>query len=269
MPVLSGSGMQKFLHIVRSCIPYLMFLLIYGINKVVHIQPLLEDIGCVHIHTINTIEEFIFGFHPHKVISSMHNSFLDIMSAIPYLIHYIIPIIFPLYLFLTGRVDDIPKFYWLLGWMMWVHYFIWLIFPHTPPWVLDHMERNNASTISIAMHHKEGCAFSRVDKMTGIKFFYNMFNGNPIPYASFPSGHVAWPTTIHLTGGPGGNLFLLYILWMCWATMYSCHHYLLDAIGGFVVVVATKKVLTYLQDKAVCSSDYKCRPNGIACPFHV
>ncbi len=262
--------MQKFLHIVRSCIPYLAFLAVYGLNNVLRIQPLMEDIGCVHIHTINSIEEFILGFHPHRIVSSLHNSVLDVLSAPPYLMHYVIPILFPLYLLLVGRVDDIHKFYWLMGWMMWLNYFIWLVFPHTPPWVLEHMDKNNATTIAIAMKHKEGCAFNRLDKMTGIPFFFNMFNGNPIPYASFPSGHVAWPTVIHMVGGPGGNLFIFYILYMTWATLYTCHHYLLDAIGGLAVVYVTQKVLTYLQEKAVCSSDYKCRPTGVTCPsFHV
>ena len=268
--VTGNAALQKISHVIRSMLPIVFFLTIYALNPTVHVLPMVEDIGCVHIHTINAIEEFLFGCHPHRFVSALHNPFLDMMSAVPYLIHYIIPIVFPLYLLLKGQFDDIPRFYWLIGWTMWAHFLIWLIFPHTPPWVLDNIHRYNlTSSTAVTMKHREGCAFERLDRLTGQPFFYNMFLSNPIPYASFPSGHVAWPTVIHVIGGPGGNYFTIYLAWMIWATMYTCHHYVLDAIGALVLVWITQRVLKYLTDKQVCSSDYKCRPVGIACPFHV
>jgi len=255
---------------MRSAIPYIAFLILYALNNILHIQPALEDIGCVHTYTINRIEGFILGFHPHEIVSAAHTTFLDFMSAFPYLMHYVIPVAFPLYLVWRGQIDDIHRFYWLMGWVMWVHYFIWLTFPHTPPWVLNNLHSHNASQpLALIMQHKEGCAFARLDAVTGLNFFHGLFEGNPILFASFPSGHVAWPTVIYMTAPPGGNYFLLYILWMTWATLYSCHHYLLDAIGAIIVVTATKKILTILSEKSVCGADYKCRLTSVACPFHV
>ena len=256
------------LQVIRSCLPFVLFLIIYALNKVIHIQPAIEDLGCVHIHTINAIEQFLLGFHPHKLISAHHSIFLDALASVPYLMHYGLPVVFPLYLLLIGKLEDVTKFYWLLGWVMWLSYLIWLVFPHTPPWVIDNIEQHN-STMSLAMQHKEGCAFARLDAFTGLHFFHNMFNGNPIPFGCFPSGHVAWPTIIYMVGAPGGNLFICYILWVAWATLYSCHHYLLDAIAAVVVVVVTNKILTYLAEKNVCSANYKCRPSNITCPFNV
>ena len=119
------------------------------------------------------------------------------------------------------------------------------------------------------MQHRESCAFAPLDNLTGLPFFFNMFNGNPIPYGCFPSGHVAWPFAIYLSGAPGGNWFVLYVLWMTWATLYACHHYLIDAIAAVIIVLIVRKVLQVLHDKAVCSPDYKCKPHSIACPFHV
>ena len=267
-----SSFICTFISVMRSAVPYLIFLMIYGLNNVLHIQPGLEDIGCVHMHTINNIEKFVLGFHPHEVISSVHNTFLDFLSAIPYLIHYVIPVLFPLYLAWRGLTEEIHRFYWLMGWCMWLNYFIWLAFPHTPPWVLLNLQQpHNASTpIADLMEHREGCAFQRLDEYTGLHFFHNMFKGNPILFASFPSGHVAWPTVMYLSGpAPGGSYFILYILYIAWATMYTCHHYLLDAIGAIVMVMSAKKIITVLSDKAVCGADYKCRVSGVACPFHV
>lgn len=224
------------------------------------------------MHTINNIEKFFLGFHPHEVVSAYHTTFLDFLSAIPYLMHYAIPVAFPLYLAYRGLVDDIHRFYWLMGWCMWFNYFIWLAFPHTPPWVLLNLNAPHNANVSMEslMVHREGCAFQRLDSYMGKDFFFNMFQGNPILFASFPSGHVAWPTVIYLSGpAPGGNYFLFYILYMAWATLYTCHHYLLDAIGAILMVLIARKVLNILADKNVCGSDHKCRLGSVACPLHV
>ena len=268
--VTRRSFLQDLFHTIKSAVPFLIFLTMYAFNKVLHILPLLQDLGCVHIHTLNAIEEFLFGCHPHRIVASYHNVVLDFLSAIPYLVHYWIPIVFPAYLLIRGQMEEIPKFYWLLGWVMWVNYFLWMVFPHTPPWVVDNLAKYNATAMPVlSMHHREGCAFARLDKLTGLPLFYKMFSGNPVPYASFPSGHVAWPLVVHLSRPPGGNYFLIYVFWMAWATLYSCHHYILDVVGSVVMVILSKKVVDYLSDKQVCTSDYKCKAITIACPFHV
>jgi len=264
--------LRQFFQILKSTIPMLTFLFVYGINKVVHIQPVLDDLGCVNVHTLNNIEEFFLGFHPHKMVSSHHSPVLDLLSCIPYLIHYSIPVVVPLYLLLANRIEDISKFYWLIGWVMWVIYFVWLVFPHAPPWVIDHLDHTgNGTDFHKAMLHREGCAFSRIDAKYGTPFFYNMFSGNPIPFGSFPSGHVAWPYTFYLIGAPGNNWFLLYVAWMAWATLYSCHHYALDAVGAVVTVLLTRKLVQFMNDKGICNTESRCRPTSVAatCPFNV
>lgn len=266
--VSATSLTHRVTHTLKSVGPFLVFLLLYFSNGTLAILPTLEDLACVHIYTLNRFEALLFGCHPHRVLSAYHTAALDVLAAVPYLMHYIIPVVFPAYLLLRGHADDVARFYWLLGWVMWVHYLAWLVFPHTPPWVIDSIERYNSTSPSV-MKHREGCAFARLDAATGVPFFYNMFTGNPIPYASFPSGHVAWPTVAFLVAPSGGNYLALYILWVVWATLYSCHHYVLDALGAVVIVVLTQKVLVYLSDKQACSSDYKCRSVAISCPFPV
>lgn len=94
-----------------------------------------------------------------------------------------------------------------------------------------------------------------------------MFAGNPVPFASFPSGHVVWPTCLLVTGAPGGRLFAAYVLWVAWATLYSCHHYLLDAISAVVIVYALRRLFTYLWPTGSVSSS-SCRSNcSVACPL--
>jgi len=254
-PSTYSQFLEKLRIVIKSVTPFLIFLLFYGMNKTFKIQPSLEDLNCVHVHTINIFESLFFSFKPHKIISAYHSTALDILSCIPYLIHYSIPVIYPIFLLLTRRFNDIPKFYWLLGWMMWTSYLIWLIFPVAPPWVLDHMisnDNNENTSLSTLLRHREGCAFRRVDMFFGSQFFFNLFQGNPAPYGAFPSGHVAWPTCIYLTSPPGGNIFILYIVYMAWATLYSCHHYLTDAIFGVIIACIVDKVIRYLRIRNVC-----------------
>ena len=268
----SAPVMHQLLTILRSLVPYLLFLFFYGINNQVHILPRFTDIGCITLHNISAFENFVFHFHMHKVVSSVSHTATDVLSAIPYLMHYVIPILYPLYLFCKGRTDDICRFYWLLGWVMWAHYVIWFIWPTAPPWLYANMEKYrtlNTTIPPLSMQHKEGCAFARLDALTGIPFFFKMFAGNPVPFGSMPSGHVAWPTIIYVTLPPGGRIFALYILWVAWATLYSCHHYLSDAIAAVLLVLAVKKLVLYFSERNVRSRENICSFQGIVCPLHI
>ena len=131
--IVSTRGCEKFLTIIKSAIPYLVFLFIYGINKQTHILPKYSDIDCVKLYNVSAFEYSIFHFHPHKLVSSVHNTLFDFLSAVPYLIHYVIPVLYPVYLYLRGQTEYISKFYWLLGWCMWVYFIIWSFLPTSPP----------------------------------------------------------------------------------------------------------------------------------------
>ena len=236
------------------------------INQQVHILPRFTDIDCVRLHNVSAWESVIFrGFAPHRFISSHHTPFLDVLSGLPYLLHYVIPVIYPLFLYYRGQIDDVCRFYWLLGWAMWVHYLIWFLLPTAPPWVYDNWSKfSNTTMPPFHLQHKEGCAFARLDARTGIPFFFNLFASNHVPFASFPSGHVSWPMCIYLTWAPGGKLFIGYVVWMAWATLYSCHHYLIDALCAVVLVISTKKLLLYLSERRP-RDQFSCP--AIVCPL--
>lgn len=272
-PVASASSYSQLMTIVKSTIPYLTFLFIYGINPSIHILPVFTDLDCVHLYNVSALEYRLWHFLPHKVVSSMQSPILDILAAIPYLIHYVIPVLYPLYLYCRGQTEHISKFYWLLGWAMWVYYILWFLVPTAPPWTYDNLEsyrKMNYTTMPpFNLQHKEGCAFRRLDEMTGIRFFFGMFSGNPVPFASFPSGHVAWPSCIYATMPPGGRIFALYVVWVAWATLYSCHHYLLDAIAAVCIVAGVRRLLVWLADRPNRNRDAACGFQGVVCPLNM
>ena len=247
---------QTFLAVLKSAVPYLVFLALYGANDWLHVLPRYSDLSCITLHNISRLEYSVLHFSPHKIISAHHTLFLDFLAAVPYLLHYTLPVVYPLYLLMKGNTDDIQRFFWLLGWIMWVQYVIWYVFPTAPPWFYDNQQYYAAHHMNappLRAQHKEGCAFRRLDDVTGLHFFFKMFGGNPVPFGAFPSGHVAWPTTIFVIRPPGGRTFALYVLWVAWATLYSCHHYLTDALGAILLVVAVKKVLYLIRDKKMTS----------------
>lgn len=244
---------QDIQRIVLSAVPYLLFLLFYGINPYVHVLPLASDIGLKNLRNVSAWESYFFPWPIHLMVSSMHFTVLDFLAAVPYLAHYVIPVLYPVFLYLIDRLELVQQFYRMLGFTMWGHYAIWFVLPTLPPWALDFIAAGqktaaNQTTLAqaILVAHKEGPAFARIDSFTGRPFFYGMFVGNPVPFGSFPSGHVAWPLCILLTLPV--NLrprFSAYVVWMAWATLYTGHHYVVDIVGAIVLVAVIARLIGY------------------------
>ncbi|KAK2162394.1 hypothetical protein LSH36_99g00015 [Paralvinella palmiformis] len=263
---------RQIVDVIKSAIPYLAFLAIYGINPHVHILPRFEDVNCIHLYNVSAFEYTILHCQVHELVSSLHNVVLDFLSAVPYLMHYALPVIYPAFLYFTGRLELISRFYWLMGITMWVMFIIWKFLPTAPPWMYDNMEQYAKSgTTAPPLHlmHREGCAFARLDRLTGLKFFFNMFGGNPVPFASFPSGHVAWPMCIYVTSAPGGRIFAIYVLWVAWATLYSCHHYLSDAVVAALMVVILYKISNYVSEKLRQRTKPLCNLPAVVCSLNI
>ena len=69
-----------------------------------------------------------------------------------------------------------------------------------------------------------------------------------MPFAAFPSGHVTWPTCMLLIGSQGERSRLAgYVLLVAWATLYSSHHYLFDALAAILVACFSFAVLCCLE----------------------
>lgn len=241
--------------ILRSSIPWLLFVFVYGINGRIRILP--RDSHCVHLRNVSAFESLFLPFAPHMVVASFHNLLLDILAAVPYLLHYLIPLLYPAYLYGTGRFEQVARFFWLLGWSMWVHYLLWFVLPTAPPWVQHRLNSTSdgggdSGRLPVPvfdLQHPEGCAFARLDRWTGIPFFYVIFTGNPVPFASFPSGHVAWPMCVQLTlpTARERRRFAFYVPWVAWATMYSCHHYLTDILAAILLVTSLHRMTSCLS----------------------
>ena len=230
--------------------PLISFAFIYGANEDLHILPSSEDITSLsQLYNVSAFENTLFCFEAHKWISSVHVPLLDVLAAVAYLGHYTTFIVYPLYLLYRGQAIMILDFLHLVGWVMWAHYLVWLFLPTAPPWLYDvtSHQPSNTPLPSFDVLRPEGCAFARLDTIMENSFFFDMFQENPVPFASFPSAHVGLTVCLLITAPSDVIIFAIWSVWMSWATMYSCHHYLSDVLGTVILVTTVKQIISFIK----------------------
>jgi len=128
-----GGGEAGFAAVGRSALPFVAFLFDYGINDRLGVLP--SDAAVRdRLTNISGLERRLFGgAMPGELVARLSNPALDFLAAVPYLVHYLVPVVFPLFWLATERLgvacQRAARFYWLLGWTMWVLYVIWFALP--------------------------------------------------------------------------------------------------------------------------------------------
>jgi len=171
--------------------------------------------------------------------------FLDLLSAFVYIIHFCFAWIFALgiYLYYRKKTDANGKplinpwtFFWCLGLLNFFSVTVQLIWPTAPPWYL---ELYGTKPPSYSMSG-DPAGLRNADTILKIKLFLSLYGNSPIVFGSFPSLHGAWPIMITLFT-PNGKVFKvmgsIYAGLVWWAAMYLNHHYLVDLLGGLLIVL--------------------------------
>ncbi|XP_033126660.1 inositol phosphorylceramide synthase catalytic subunit AUR1-like [Anneissia japonica] len=208
------------------------------------------------------LEHSLFHCYPHKILSSHTTPVLDFVAAIPYLFHFILPLVFSLYLIYVGRRHDVPLYLWIAGWVNFIAVLVQLISPTASPWFVDSVQYDEHGNIVSVAENEAG--FKRVDAMLGYPLFHNLYGKSKVKFGAFPSLHVAWPAVVMLFRPWFGYRFgAFHVCWIIWASMYTCHHYLVDGLAGvtlaFVVYTATMKLyhpFTCERERDVIAQEY-------------
>lgn len=243
--------------VVVSAVPFLLFLVVYGANETLRILPTYSTVlgdPSIRIFDVAAWEMTFFQSPPNELVSSVHCLPLDFLAAVPYLGHYVLPVAYPALVGVSGHPGSARRFYHLVGGTVWTLYAVWYLVPTAPPWYRDVVAGAPAAArpaATVARRRdvlREGAAFARVDRALGVRFFRSLFARNPVPFAAFPSGHVAWPLCVVMSLPPTWRRgpFVAYSLLMVWATMYSRHHYISDAAAAAVVVVAVARTSVWI-----------------------
>jgi len=192
-----------------------------------------------------SVERHIFGCNPHQIISRYTSPLLDTMAAIPYLVHFLLVLLYPPYCYLNrkrlGSLEPTLRSMWCGGIVCALSVLTQLFFPTAPPWFNESAVYNAQGMLVSSAFNEAG--FQRVDAQYGHLLFHEMYSKSPITFGSFPSLHVAFPTVILMNGSWIDWKFgLFHVCLISWAALYSHHHYLIDVIGGFMLTFFTYQV---------------------------
>lgn len=229
--------LRKF---IVALLPFLAYLLIFTFYKQFRHALGLDKMLTPNLEILSRLEYNLFFCHPHRILSALANPVFDILAAIVYLIHFPLPFIFGAYLTLVPTKR--PKLYsyvWCAGWVNLTAVLIQSFFPTSPPWFTDSAIIDNHG--NIVYEHPSEAGFFRLDRMLGNALFHNIYSTSPLKFGAFPSLHVAWPMVIFVNQPWFGNkAALCHVVWIALAAVYSTHHYVVDAIGGILLVLLVK-----------------------------
>lgn len=170
--------------------------------------------------------------------------FLDLLANALYLLHFPLPAIFALWLYRKSQHD----YWWAMSGLTVLSvlgFATYLLFPAAPPWWAS--QRGLIPEGSVSLSH-----FVSERMMT---------QASPTPVAAIPSLHAGFALYFSwiavLVGGRKLLWILLLPLGVAWATVYLGHHYVVDALAGFLfcgVVVLPWQVLHLRFRPSECGS---------------
>jgi len=222
--------------VLIALLPYLMYLLVYTNYKPIRSLTGLDESRKPNITFLPWLEYTIFRFFPHRFLSQYARPLFDMIAAVPYLVHFPLPVLYIVYLLShPRRRNHLFPFMWCAGWVNLIAVFIQFVFPTAPPWYVDSAVYDNSGNFITSAANEAG--FHRLDALIGYRFFHKIYSASPLKFGAFPSLHVAWPAIIVINQPWINRKFAwLHVSWIIWAAMYSNHHYGVDAIGAIILV---------------------------------
>jgi hypothetical protein len=112
-----------------------------------------------------------------------------------------------------------------------------LIFPCSPPWY------ENLYGLAPANYQMQGspAGLRAIDELFGIDLYTSGFTASPMVFGAFPSLHSGDGTMEALfmahTFPKLRPLFIFYLCWLWWSTMYLSHHYAVDLVAGSIISI--------------------------------
>lgn len=190
----------------------------------------------IWVRVLPALENIVYGANLSNILSKHQNAFLDVLAWIPYgILHFTTPFITAAVMFIFGGPGSLPVYSRTFGYMNTLGVATQLMFPNAPPWY------ENKYGLAPANYDIQGspAGLERIDKLFGVDLYTSTFTASPMVFGAFPSLHAAVATMNALFLGhifPRGKpIFITWIVWIWWATLYLSHHYAVDLIAGSVL----------------------------------
>lgn len=190
----------------------------------------------IWVRVLPALENILYGANLSNILSAHKSIALDILAWLPYgIIHFGAPFVVSGILFLFGPPGSTPMFARAFGYMNLIGVGIQIFFPCAPPWY------ENLYGLAPANYSMPGspAGLARIDELFGIDLYTSTFTASPMVFGAFPSLHSGSATIEALFLDHAfpklRPLWIMYTLWLWWATMYLSHHYAVDLVGGSIL----------------------------------
>lgn len=171
---------------------------------------------------------------------------LDLLFAVPYAIFVYVGLVYAGYLFFVDR-PRMRRYLWALAIGNYISFAAWLIVPAAPPWYIH----AHGCQVDMAVA-PSAAGLLRVDEMLHIHYFQSFYSRAASAFGAMPSMHNAYPliglfTAWSSIGWKTRPIHIVYFLCMFVASLYLDHHWVVDAIAGWI----TAGVAVFLAPLAV------------------
>ncbi len=198
----------------------------------------------VHIKDLYDYEMALFGIStesglltPNEYLQQNTHPLLDIITGLFYLMWMPIVLAFAFYLWFKDKLLMLQfgSTFLLVNLIAFVVYYL---YPAAPPWYVEKygfIENFNIST--------NAAGLVRFDQVLGIDMFRQMYTKGSNVFGAVPSMHSAFPMVVLFYGLKYKRKwvqninFLIVVLGIWFAAVYSNHHYILDIIAGALCAV--------------------------------
>ena len=193
----------------------------------------------VDIEGLYRTEKQLFGIRsggelltPNEFFSRNSNVALDITAGLFYLNWMSVPLIFAVYLYFRDK--RIYLYYGLVFLLANIlGFIIYYIHPAAPPWYVEQygfvvQQGMQASAADLV----------RFDRLFGVNIFQWIYTRNSNVFAALPSLHAAYPTVVLYYALKVTRtwymkaFYVVYMLGIWFAAVYSGHHYIIDVLFG-------------------------------------
>ncbi len=226
---------------LESFAPALLYLILYDL--VAYLPDAVRP--AIHVKALYVTERvLLLGSLPHQWLADHATLVQDFLAAVPYQLHFIVPIIF-LGALWRRWPDGVLPFAWGFGVMNLAALLTQIFWPTAPPWYFERF----AFTPAVYGIPGDPAGLARLDHFFHAPYFANMYAKSSVVFGAFPSMHAAWPILVALLCrhcAPRATAWLWgYVALVWWAAVYLQHHYVVDLLGGALYAMMTYAVLVW------------------------
>lgn len=201
------------------------------------------DYNQVNILQLHNTEQSLFGIHQNGAIITPNEfwlryttTYLDVIAGLFYLCWIPVPLAFAAWLFFKDKKIFL-QFSFTFVLVNMIGFIIYYVYPAAPPWYFE-----KYGTAFIAHTPGNSAGLQRFDDYFKAGIFNSIYGKSSNVFAAMPSLHSSYPLIVLYYGikkkmGWVNILFVVVMVGIWFAAVYTSHHYLLDVLAGIACAI--------------------------------